>query len=147
MEGHPIRILFAEDNESHAKLVLRSLGNHSVANTVHHVRDGEEALNYLFQRGPYSDPELAPRPDVVLLDLRLPRIDGLEVLRQVKESNDLSTIPVVVLTTSEAERDIAAAYKLHANSYLVKPIDFSAFTKMLGDLGYFWLAWNKTPNS
>lgn len=145
MEGHPVNILFAEDNDSHAKLVLRSLRDHSVANTVYHVRDGEAALDFVFQRGPYADPEQAPRPDIVLLDLRLPRVDGMDVLREIKESPDVSSIPVVILTTSEAEKDVAQAYQLHANSYLVKPIDFASLTKMLGDLGYYWLAWNKSP--
>ena len=145
MQGHPVRILFAEDNDSHAKLVLRSLSDHSVANTVYHVKDGEAALDFIFRRGPYASEKDAPRPDVVLLDLRLPRIDGLEVLSQIKADDDVRNIPVVILTTSEAERDIAQAYELRANSYLVKPIDFAAFARMLSDLGYYWLAWNKSP--
>lgn len=147
MEGQEVTILFAEDNESHARLVLRCLEDHSVSNTIYHVRDGEAALDFVHQRGDYSDPDLAPRPDVVLLDLRLPRVDGLDVLREIKESPDLMTIPVVILTTSDAETDVAQAYQLHANSYLVKPIDFETFSRMLGGLGFYWLAWNKSPAS
>ncbi len=143
--AEPLRILFVEDNHDHAELVMRSLEDHRVANTITHVDNGETALDYLYRRGDYADPEVSPRPHVVLLDLRLPRVDGLDVLRQIKEDEKLRRIPVVVLTTSEKESDIARAYDLNANAYLVKPIDFSKFVDLLRDLGFFWLAWNRPP--
>jgi len=137
-------ILLVEDNPAHAKLVMRSLEEHQILNKVYHVSDGEAALDYLFQRGAYADPASSPRPGLILLDLRLPKIDGLSVLSQIKQS-DLSTIPVVVLTTSGAEADTLRAYEHHANSYLVKPMNFEKFAQMMKDLGFYWLVWNQTP--
>ncbi len=143
MTRHPATILLAEDNPAHAMLVRRRLECHKLKSAVFHVADGEAALDFLFRRGDYTDPSLSPRPDVVLLDLRMPRIDGLEVLQKVKSNNRLATIPVVVLTTSEADSDIDKAYEYRANSYLVKPIDFAAFSEMIEDFGSYWLSWNR----
>lgn len=143
--GDPLRILLVEDDPAHANLVVTGLERHRIANRIIHVRDGEQALDYLFRRGDYADEETSPRPNLILLDLRLPKIDGLEVLKEVKESEELSPIPVVVLTTSAAERDVSAAYENKANSYLVKPIGFREFSELLNDLGFFWLAWNRQP--
>ena len=146
MEGRPLRILLVEDNPDHAELVLRGLEDHHVGNDLVHVPDGEEALDYLFRRGRYGDPGLSPRPDQVLLDLRLPQVDGLEVLRQIKEApGEVGRLPVVILTTSQGETDLARAYDHHANSYLVKPLDFPRFTDLMRDLGYYWLVWNRRP--
>ena len=146
MEGRPLRILLVEDNPDHAELVLRGLEDHHVGNDLVHVPDGEEALDYLFRRGRYGDPGLSPRPDLVLLDLRLPKVDGLEVLRQIKEApGEVGRLPVVILTTSQGETDLARAYDHHANSYLVKPLDFPRFTDLMRDLGYYWLVWNRRP--
>jgi CheY-like chemotaxis protein len=145
MKGEPILVMLIEDNPDHAELVMRTLAEHRVLNRIHHIQDGQTALNYLFRRGEYSDPAVSPRPHVILLDLRLPGIDGLEVLKAVKESKDLRHIPVVVLTTSEAERDVARAYSHHANSYLVKPVGFDQFARMMEDLGFYWLGWNTFP--
>ena len=145
MPGNALEILLVEDNPAHAELVMRSFENQRVANKIFHVSDGEEALDYLFQRGKYQNPEKAPRPNLILLDLRLPKIDGLEVLREVKSSEGLKRIPVVVLTTSQAEIDASRAYDYHANSYLVKPLDFELFTKLMKELGFYWLAWNYNP--
>ena len=105
----------------------------------------EEALDYLFRRNEYQQPETSPKPSLILLDLRLPKIDGLEVLRQIKESESLRMIPVVVLTTSKAEGDKTMAYDHHVNSYLVKPLDFDTFTDLMDTLGFYWLGWNVTP--
>lgn len=138
----PLIILLIEDNPDHADLIMRSFKGHQVSNKIHHVLDGEAALDYLFRRGRYADPVKSPQPHVILLDLRLPKVDGLEVLKEIKTSNALHKIPVVVLTTSEAERDIARAHEYHANSYLVKPVDFAEFTKLMSDLCYYWLGWN-----
>ena len=143
--GAPLRILLVEDNAAHAELIRRVFSDNGVANTVEHLSDGETALDYLFRRGEYGGPEKCPRPDVILLDLRLPRVAGLEVLRQVKASEELRPIPVVILTTSDAEPDIAEAYRRHAASYLVKPVDFEKFHRMMRDVGFHWLAWNDSP--
>ena len=145
MMGEPLVILLIEDNLDHAELIKRSMEEHRVVNEIFHVADGEEALDYLFNKGNFADTEKFPRPNLILLDLRLPKIDGLEVLRKIKESDDLLKIPVVVLTTSKAEQDIAKAYDYHANSYLVKPVDFGKFTELMNDLGFYWLGWNIKP--
>jgi CheY-like chemotaxis protein len=145
MDGEPLIILLVEDNPDHTELIMRSLQAHRVANRIHHVSDGEAALDYLLRRGEYAQPEQSPRPDVILLDLRLPKVDGLEVLRVIKATAGLRRIPIVIITTSRAERDIAQAYDDHANSYLVKPIDFAKFTQMMEDLGFYWLGWNRHP--
>lgn len=145
MNGEPLTILLVEDNADHAELVKRNLADFQVANRLAHVEDGEAALNYLHRRGAFADPDRFPRPNLILLDLRLPRVDGLEVLREVKNDPELKTIPVVILTTSDAERDMALAYQHHANSYLTKPVDFGQFSSLLKDLGFYWLAWNRHP--
>ncbi len=145
MNGQPLTILHVEDNSDHAQLIARSLRKNRVANAIHHVVDGEEALDYLFLRGKYTDEESAPRPQIILLDLRLPKVDGLEVLRTIKTTSALSMIPVVILTSSEAEKDVARAYEYHANSYLVKPVGFESFSELMQQLGFYWLAWNRYP--
>jgi CheY-like chemotaxis protein len=145
MIGKPLTILLVEDNPDHAELVKRNLEEFQVANHIYHVEDGEAALDYVYRRGIYSGQKKFPRPDLVLLDLRLPRIDGLEVLKQIKRDLTLQAIPVVVLTTSDAEKDLAQAYEYHANSYVTKPVNFENFSRLLRDLGYYWLAWNKRP--
>ena len=138
-------ILLVEDNPDHAELTLRCLEDHPIESRVLHVVDGEAALDFLLRRDSYSDPDTSPRPQMILLDLRLPKVDGLEVLESVKASNDLRRIPVVVLTTSQAEQDVTRAYELHANSYLVKPIDFGELSSLLDDLVSYWLSWNRRP--
>ena len=145
LTGEPLHILLVEDNEAHAELVIRAMRDSQVANTIHHVADGEQALDYLFKRGAYADPIRNPRPNLILLDLRLPRVDGLEVLRTIKTTPALLRIPVVVLTSSDAESDIARSYDYHANSYVVKPLDFRTFTQLMKDLGFYWLGWNAKP--
>lgn len=144
-EEKTVDILLVEDNASHAELVMRSLGEHKLTKKIHHVSDGEAALDYLFHRGAYVDPKRFPRPQLVLLDLRLPKIDGMEVLQEIRQSEDLKRIPVVILSTSYAEPDVGRAYDNHANSYLVKPLDFERFTRLMNDLGYYWLGWNHYP--
>jgi len=145
LRGEPLTVLLIEDNEDHAELILRNLRGHRMANKIFHVADGEEALDYLLRRGKYAKPKTSPRPHVVLLDLRLPKIDGLEVLKTIRTSDDLARTPVVILTTSKAEQDVARAYEYHANSYLVKPVDFEKFTRLMDDLGFYWLGWNHYP--
>jgi len=147
MVGESVFVMLIEDNVDHAELVIRTMQEHKIANKVRHFLDGQSALDYLFQRGEYSDYNTNPRPHVILLDLRLPRVDGMDVLRAIKENDDLKTIPVVVLTTSEAEKDVARAYYNHANSYLVKPVGFEEFRKLMDDLGFYWLGWNTNPET
>ena len=145
MKGEPINILLVEDEEAHAEIVRRNFESSRMANRLMHVADGQAALDYLYQRNEFSDPVKSPRPGVILLDLRLPKVDGLEVLKIIKKDANLSRIPVVVLTTSNAETDVAKAYDCHANSYLVKPVDFTQFTKLMETFGFYWLAWNQNP--
>jgi CheY-like chemotaxis protein len=145
MKGEPIVILLVEDDPAHAEIVRRNVETSRIANRLEHVADGQAALDYLYHRNGFSDPSVAPRPGIILLDLRLPKVDGLEVLKIVKSDPDLARIPVVILTTSAAEIDVAKAYDYHANSYLVKPVEFTKFVELMDALGYYWLAWNQKP--
>jgi len=145
MNGEPLTILLVEDNRDHAELVMRNMEEFQVANTIYHIEDGQTALDYLHGRGKYADRQQFPMPHLILLDLRLPKVDGLDVLKEVKNSDGLRAIPVVILTTSDAERDMAMAYEYHANSYVTKPVNFDDFSRLLRDLGFYWLAWNKHP--
>ncbi len=145
MMGEPVLVMLVEDNSDHAELVIRTLEDHHIANRIEHFTDGQTALDYLFRRGEYKDPEISPRPHMILLDLRLPRVDGLEVLRIIKDDEFLKNIPVIILTTSEAEKDMARAYDNYVNSYLVKPVGFDEFRRLMNDLGFYWLGWNMHP--
>ena len=144
-EQPTLKVLFVEDNPAHAMLVLRSFEEHGINLDITHLSDGEAALDYLYRRGAWADPEKSPRPDLMLLDLRLPKVEGLEVLREIKSNETLHRLPVVILSTSEADSDILRAYDLQANSYLVKPVDFEKFSQLMHDLGLYWSTWNKTP--
>ena len=145
MTAEPLLVMLVEDNVDHAELVIRTLEEHQIPNKVRHFLDGQSALDYLFQRGEYAAPVENPRPHMILLDLRLPRVDGIDVLKIIKEDDNLKSIPVVVLTTSEAEKDVTKAYYNHANSYLVKPVGFEEFKQLMDDLGFYWLNWNISP--
>lgn len=145
IKDEAVTVLLVEDNHSHAELVMRILEDHKISHKIYHVTNGEVALDYLFRRKDYASPEKSPRPHVILLDLRLPRIDGLEVLKEIRKSEKHKNIPVVILTTSREEQDIAGAYENSANSYLVKPIDFEKFTKLIDSFGYYWLGLNHYP--
>ena len=142
MSGGPLLVMLIEDNIDHAELVTRTLEAHRIPNKVRHFSDGQTALDYLFHQGEFSGAADPERPRIILLDLRLPRVDGMDVLKTIKEDGDLKSIPVVVLTTSEAEKDVAQAYYNHANSYLVKPAGLEDFRRLMEDLGYYWLRWN-----
>jgi CheY-like chemotaxis protein len=145
MNGEPVVILLVEDDPAHAEIVNRNLAGFRVANRLMHVDDGQKALDYLYRQGEFAEPETSPRPGIILLDLRLPKVDGLEVLEIVKSDPDLGQIPVVVLTTSAEEADMMKAYDSHANSYLVKPVAFQDFVEMMKVIGYYWLVWNEFP--
>ena len=139
-----IEVLLVEDDEDHAELVRRNLMSQIVRCRITHVNNGESALDYLHRRGSYSEPDKSPRPDLILLDLRLPRVDGMTVLAEIKSAPELQTIPVVVLTSSAAHPDVSQAYLRHANSYLVKPVDFTRFVADVAEAGRYWMALNQT---
>lgn len=141
IDSVPVRFLLVEDNDDHAMLIRRNLQRSSVASAVDRVADGVQALRFLRQEGEYS---ASLRPDVVLLDLKLPKLDGHEVLALVKADPALRELPVVVLTTSAVEADRVRAYGNHANSYLVKPMDFKQFQQLVQDLSVYWGVWNKS---
>ncbi|MBF0560182.1 MAG: response regulator [Nitrospirae bacterium] len=145
MRGEPIVILLVEDDPAHAEIVRRNFESSRIANKLFCVEDGQAALDYMYRRGDFRDPLKSPRPGIILLDLRLPKVDGLEVLKTIKTDTGLARIPVVILTTSAAETDMVKAYDGHANSYLVKPVDFCQFVELMETLGYYWLAWNENP--
>jgi CheY-like chemotaxis protein len=141
-EREPVEILLAEDNPGDVKLTRKALEKGRLANNLHVVNDGVETMQFLRGEGKY---EGRPRPDLVLLDLNMPRKDGREVLEDIKRSPDLKRIPVVVLTSSEAEEDVLRSYELHANAYLTKPVDFGGFIDVVGTLEEFWLQVVKLP--
>jgi CheY-like chemotaxis protein len=133
---HPIEILMVEDNPGDVRLTQEALKEAKVSNTLHVVEDGVAALDFLYRRGAYG---AAPRPGLILLDLNLPRKNGREVLEEIKQDAQLKTIPVVILTTSQAEQDVLRAYSLHANCYISKPVDFLQFTTIIRTIEEFWL--------
>lgn len=137
-----VEILLVEDNENDLELALRALQKHHVANTIHTVRDGEEALEFLFGRGDYEGRSLDGLK-VILLDLKLPKVDGLEVLKQVKEHEETRMLPVVALTSSKEQEDMLRGYRYGVNSYLQKPIEFGAFEEMMRELGCYWVKINQ----
>ncbi len=145
MSGEPVIVLLVEDNEDHAELVKRQLADHRIVNTLIHLTDGQQALDYLCHLGNYQNPLSSPRPHVIFLDLRLPKVDGIEILKILKDSDEFRSIPIVILTTSDAERDVGEAYNRHANSYIVKPVDYEKFRQLMNDLGFYWMSWNTCP--
>jgi two-component system, response regulator len=140
-----VEILLVEDNPSDAELALRALKKNHLANNVVVVTDGEEALDFIFARSAFSHRKVENGPKVILLDLKLPKVDGLEVLRAVKGDPRTRVIPVVVLTSSREECDIVESYRLGVNSYIVKPVDFDKFVAAVRDLGMYWLLLNQPP--
>jgi two-component system, response regulator len=146
-QENPVEILLVEDDPAHAEIVRRNLESFQVGKRLHHVADGQAALDFLLRQGAYRDPESSPRPALILLDLRLPKVDGLEVLRRIKADDGLKTIPTIILTTSAAESDMASAYTQGAGSYLVKPLEFHRFQSLLQTFGFYWLSWNRFPPS
>jgi two-component system response regulator len=140
-----IEVLLVEDNPTDAELTLRALKKNHLANEIVVVSNGEEALDFLFGRGAFKDHKLEVRSLVILLDLKLPKVDGLEVLKIVKKDEHTRSIPVVVLTSSREERDIVESYQLGANSYIVKPVDFDNFMDAVKNLGLYWLLLNQLP--
>jgi two-component system, response regulator len=140
-----VEILMVEDNDQDLALAQRALRKANVTNRIHVVRDGEEALQFLFCEGPYAERKLEDGPKVVLLDLKLPKIDGLEVLQRLKSDPRTKAIPVVVLTSSKEQSDVVETYNLGVNSYIVKPVNFEQFSETVQKLGLYWLLINQPP--
>jgi CheY-like chemotaxis protein len=140
-----IEILLVEDNPTDAELAIRALKKANLANSLVWVEDGAQALDFIFASGAYSDRQIEHPPKVILLDLRLPKVDGMEVLRRIKNDERTSTIPVVVLTSSKEDRDVEECYALGVNSYISKPVEFEQFAKVVSELGFYWLLVNRSP--
>jgi len=143
MSLDPVEILLVEDNPYDAEMTIRSLQGRHLANRLHHVKDGAEALAFIFARGPYSHRTVEAGPHLILLDLKLPKVDGLEVIKTIKADERTRPIPVVVLTSSTEEPDIAQSYRLGVNSYIVKPVDFEKFSDVISQLGLYWILLNR----
>jgi len=145
MENQEVEILLVEDNPADVELTLRALKTHRITNKIMFVRDGAEALDYLYRQGPYKNRNEIRMPRLILLDLKLPKISGLEVLQKVKSDEELKKIPIVVLTSSKEEPDIRECYRLGVNSYIVKPVDFEKFIEAVRNIGLYWLLLNQGP--
>ncbi len=145
-EYEPVEILLVEDNPQDAEITLRALKRANLANNVQWLKDGEAALEFVFSQGPYED-RPTPNPRVMLLDIKMPKVDGIEVLKRIKADPRTRAIPVVMLTSSAEESDLVRSYDLGVNSYLVKPVDFQRFSEEVTRLGYYWVAMNRMPES
>jgi two-component system response regulator len=145
MTEDQVELLLVEDNPNDVELTLHALREHNLTNPIHVVRDGAEALEFVFCSGAYETRSIENSPKVVLLDLKLPKVDGLEVLRRIKADPRTQMIPVVVLTSSREERDVIASYQLGVNSYIIKPVDFDQFCEAVRVLGLYWLLLNRPP--
>jgi len=145
MARQPVEILLAEDNAEDAEMTMRALRRNHLANQLHWVKDGAEALDYLFCRGQYADRDAARPPKLVLLDIKMPKVDGIEVLRRLKQHQSTRAIPVVVMTSSNEERDVIESYRLGVNSYIVKPVQFDQFIETVAKIGLYWLLTNRVP--
>jgi two-component system response regulator len=144
MNHNRVEILLVEDNPHDAEMTIRALRKANLANELIHVKDGVEALDFIFAKGTFSEREIENRPKVILLDIKMPKIDGIEVLRQIKSNEYTKTIPVVIMTSSKEEQDIITSYDLGVNSYVVKPVDFEGFAKAVSELGFYWLITNQS---
>lgn len=140
-----VEILLVEDNRSDAALTIRALKKHNLANNLVHLIDGAQALDFLFGTGEYAGRNIKNKPKVIFLDLKMPKITGLEVLREIKKDERTKLIPLVMMTSSQEEQDIIESHKLGVNSYVVKPLGFDNFSKTIADLGFYWLVVNKAP--
>jgi CheY-like chemotaxis protein len=140
-----VEVLLVEDNSRDAEMTLRTLRKRNLANHVVHVRDGQEALDWLFGLGAHIGRNPGNHPKVILLDLKLPKVDGLEVLRAIRADERTRLLPIVVMTSSQEQRDVIESYKLGVNSYVVKPVDFEGFSAAVAELGHYWLLFNQDP--
>lgn len=146
MTSTEIEILLVEDNMDDAELTLRALKKHRIANSIYHVKDGAEALDFIFAEGTFSNRNINEKPKLILLDLKMPKISGLEVLKKIKSDERSKAIPVVVLTSSKEDPDVKKCYAYGVNSYIVKPVDFENFIKTVSELGMYWMILNQTPH-
>jgi CheY-like chemotaxis protein len=144
-ESNAVEILIVEDTPQDLELTLRALRKAKLSNRIQVARDGVEALEFIFCEGPHADRKIEDAPRVILLDLKLPKIDGIEVLRRIKGDARTKTIPVVVLTSSKEQKDVVESYRLGVNSYIVKPVNFERFAAAVGELGLYWLLVNQAP--
>ncbi|MEO6454506.1 MAG: response regulator [Ginsengibacter sp.] len=140
-----IEILLVEDNKSDAMLTIRALKKHNLANNLIHLIDGAQALEFIFGTGEYEGRNIEQKPRVIFLDIKMPKVSGLEVLRIIKKDDRTKLIPVVMMTSSKEEKDVIESHQLGVNSYVVKPVDFDNFSKTITDLGFYWLEINNTP--
>ena len=140
-----IEILLADDSPADVELTVRELRRHKLANHIHVAEDGQEALDFIFCRGPFKNRSFAQPPRVILLDLKMPKVDGIEVLRAIRSDERTRAIPVVILTSSREQRDVIEGYKLGVNAYIQKPVDFDEFRKVIEQIGMFWLVVNEAP--
>jgi two-component system, response regulator len=143
MDNSKVEILLVEDNPHDAEMTIRALKKVNLANRLIHLKDGAEALDFIFARGAFAKRQIENRPKVILLDIKMPKVDGIEVLRQIKANPDTKVIPVVIMTSSKEEQDIINSYNLGVNSYVVKPVDFEGFAKAVSELGFYWLITNE----
>ncbi len=140
-----VEILLVEDSDQDAELAMRALKKNNISNKIIRLKDGEEALEFLFGTGEFEGRSIHNQPRVILLDLKMPKVDGLEVLKKIRESEELHNIPVVMLTSSKEEQDLINSYKLGVNSFIVKPVEFSSFTQAVKDIGFYWMILNELP--
>jgi two-component system, response regulator len=140
-----VEILLVEDNAADAEMTLRALRRNNLANKVHWVKDGEQALDFIFRKGAYASRDAAIMPKLVMLDIKMPKVDGIEVLRRIKADESTRTIPVVVMTSSNEERDVFETYRLGVNSYIVKPVQFESFLETVAKIGLYWVITNRVP--
>ncbi|MBL7919945.1 MAG: response regulator [Bacteroidia bacterium] len=142
---HNIEIVLVEDSLEDANLVIRSLKKHNISNSIIHLKDGAEALDFIFAEGEYTSRKIEDKPKLILLDLKMPKVDGLEVLRAIKTDPRTKTIPIVIMTSSREDRDLLESYELGVNSYVVKPVSFENFAQAVAELGMYWLMVNQSP--
>jgi two-component system response regulator len=147
MNYNEVEILLVEDSAADAEMTIRALKKANIANKLVHLKDGAEALDFIFCRGDFSERDPANKPKVILLDIKMPRVDGIEVLRQLKSNENTRRIPVVIMTSSNEDSDVVASYDLGVNSYVVKPVDFESFAKAVNDLGLYWILINRAKLS
>jgi two-component system, response regulator len=144
-ENDPVEILLVEDNPADAEMTLRALRRYNLANKVHWVKDGEQALEFMFRTGAYAGRDPVEVPKLVMLDIKMPKVDGIEVLRRIKANAETRSVPVVVMTSSNEERDVVESYRLGVNSYIVKPVQFESFLETVAKIGLYWVITNRVP--
>lgn len=146
MNNSRVEVLLVEDNLHDAEMTIRALRKVNLANRLIHLKDGAEALDFIFAKGIFAERDVENKPKVILLDIKMPKVDGIEVLRQIKSNDATKTIPVVIMTSSKEEQDIITSYDLGVNSYVVKPVDFEGFAKAVSELGLYWLIINQAAD-